>query len=264
MISQQKTPLPGSREAGGFLLLSLAAGAFIATLFYAESFPALRIPFVYATPVLLSAALLLVYRLTLLGTAAVPPLPFILGVVFFAGGAAFDILATLLHSPDLKREGNPFARTLLDSSHPLMVVFVYGFVCQVLYVSVQCISWLAFLRHRSTILASLRGFQSRLLFIKAATGGANLTWRQWFIPLRWSELPQMYYAFWLLAMLMLVGSVDRWYLGFSWFELVPRIRWQVMTLTVIGGIACYLTWLWHASRKRAIVVADATEEKSLE
>jgi hypothetical protein len=252
MGSPDATPIPGNREARSLLLVSsLAACAVILVVFPFGLFPGLTVPAAYALPVLLTLCLVLAVGLARAGTAGAPAAATLLGIAFILGGPTFDIVATVIHTPDLKLEANPIARTLLDSGHTLPFVYAYGFVAQGLLVLVQCALWVGLLRHRRILVESLRGFPSLLLFLKAATGGAELTWRQWLFPLRAADLPRAYHLLWLLAVLLLAGVVYRWYLGLEWFGLVPFVRWPVVVLAVVGGLAGYLTWLWYASREDA-------------
>jgi hypothetical protein len=255
-VSQEVIPLPGTREAKVLLQLFFSVAALSLVIYYSEFFPSLA-PFVaYALPFLLVISLPIIISLHHAGNAAVPVSVFLLGMTLIVGGGLFDIATTLIHTPDLQQEGNPIARVLLDSGHSLSVVLAYGFATQLLYLFDLCALWLAFLRHRSILAESLRGFPSPLLFIKAATGGTGLTWRQWMLPLHYSELPRAYYLLWVMTVTLVVGIVDRWYLGLEWLELVPRVRWYVTIFAVVSGMVIYLTWLWYASRQRSAVVAS--------
>lgn len=254
--------LPGTREAKALLLLFCTAVALLIPLFSFKFVPLLALFAVYATPFLLVISLPFVMRLQRSGNLSVPVYPALLGVILIVVGGLFDVTATLVHTPDLKREANLLARALLDSGHPLTVVLLFGFLCQILLLLVLCELWLALLRHRLILAESLRGFQSPLLFMKAATGGADLTWRQWMLPLRFSELPRAYHTFWAgTATLLVAGTVDRWYLGLEWFKLVPRIRWYVATLAATSGLLCYLTWLWYALGERQSGVVNASPQR---
>ena len=54
---------------------------------------------------------------------------------------------------------------------------------------------------------------------------------------------------------MIIGVIDRWYLGLEWFRLVPSVRWIVSGVGLVAGLALYLIWLWLASR-----ITDNPEE----
>jgi hypothetical protein len=239
---------PGKREAQLFIAAVLTIALAGLAVF---QIPVLR-PyiafFIYALPLGLLFALICAARMASLGGSDVPAAPFVIGMIFLIGGPAFDMSATIIHTPDLSREGNPLARALLDSGHSVAFVSYYGLAAQALYAATLCALWLGLLKHRSDLAASLCDQRSVLRFLKAATGGAELTWRQWIFPLRASELPSAYHAYWLLAATILTTIIDRWYLGFEWFGLVPRIRWIVDAISITAGLVFYFGWLWARSR----------------
>lgn len=157
------------------------------------------------------------------------------------------MVATVIHSAQLRDESNPLARGLLDSGHSLAFVYGYGILSQSLLLALVVTLWFALLRHRNILAASLRGHSSFMRFMKAATGGAHLTWRQWIIPLKMSELPCAYQLFWVVAVTLVAGVSDRWYCGLEWFNVVSSIRWIVLGTALIIGYVVYFRWLWLAS-----------------
>ena len=169
-------------------------------------------------------------------------------MVFIVVGACFDMTATLLHAPDLSNEANPVARALLDSAHPLWSVLLYGALCQSLWLLTVCLLWAALLRHRLTIIDSLRDATSCWQFIKCLTGGARLSWRQWLFPFRISELPDMYFYVWFVAVVFVSGSIDRWYLGLEWFGLLIGYRFHVLITGILLGLTAYVTWARCAAK----------------
>ncbi len=113
-----------------------------------------------------------------------------------------------------------------------------------MFLSLLCALWIGLLRHRWFLAASIQGVRSPLRFLKAATGGGALTWRQWLLPLGLSDLPTGYHVLWALAVVMLAGTVDRWYLGLRWFELVPYAPGLLALVAIAIGLLTYLIWLW--------------------
>ncbi len=87
-----------------------------------------------------------------------------------------------------------------------------------------------------------------MAFLKAATGGSGLTWRQWLLPMRLSELTDSSYVVWIVAVVLFAGGVDRWYLGLEWYGLVAGSHLLVGVCSILGGFCIYLAWLWWASR----------------
>ena len=124
----------------------------------------------------------------------------------------------------------------------------YAVVGQTLYVLFLLTLWFALLRHRRQLIDSLPRGASFLDFFKAACGGAELTWRQVLFPLRMAELPWAYQLFWPLAILLLAGSADRWYLGLEWWGVVEGRRAAVGVAAMSLGFLAYFWWLWSATR----------------
>jgi hypothetical protein len=244
----EPAPMPGAREARYLILLGVCSASFIIAIYVLHLFPGIAAPSAFALPPVLAIGLYLAIRLARSGTTAAPARWLIPGFIFIVGGAAFDMTATVRHSPDLGQETNPIARALLDSGYPLAVVYGLAIVCQGLWISLICTLWTALLKHRSTLVMSLREARSLLVFLKAATGGAALTWRQWLLPMRLSDLPDWSYAMWLVAVVLIAGGVDRWYLGLEWYGLVAGSRLLVVLSSIVGGLCIYLAWLWWASR----------------
>lgn len=230
-----------------FVVFLLLAGFALLCVFFMSRLADLRVPAAYLVPLLGCVALwfaVAIYR------SAVESLPvglFFLGLIVVAGGAAFDVFATLVHSPTLKRESNPIARALLDSGHPLQFIYLYGFVSQILYVSVVLALWAAFLRHRKTFIQLVLSTHPKSLweFYKTAGGGNHLSWRQFFFPLTLSELPNAYYALWTYVAITLVcGGLYRWWLGLEWFGLVPNFfSWQIAVTSALLGLVISIAWL---------------------
>jgi hypothetical protein len=183
---------------------------------------------------------------------------FLAGAFYVVGGIALDVFATILHTPDLKDETNPFARFLLDSGHSLGFVYVYGFVAQTLLGLFACAFWGAFLHHKNTWLeASLECHpKSFIEYFKAATGGGKLTYRQWLFPMRLSELPSFYYAIWFLIPVIFGSILERWYLGLFWFQACPFVPYHLVGIA--GIVICllfFVGWLqssYYQLRKRLI------------
>ncbi len=249
MPDSDATPPPGNTEARLLLLISLATAVWILIVFLLGRLPSARIPTAYALPIILAPSLLLAIRLARKGAAPIPLALGTIGILFIVGGGTFDMAATVIHTPTLRGESNFVGRALLDSGHPLPFVYGYAVLSQTLLLALVCTLWLSLLRHRNILIASLQGHSSFMRFIKAATGGAHLTWRQWIIPFKMSELPRAYQLFWVLVVGLVAGMVDRWYLGLEWFNLVSSIRWIVLGAALFIGLGGYFIWLWLASRR---------------
>jgi hypothetical protein len=248
MTSTQATALPGNSEAKALILLFPAAMLWGILVFSLDRFPAAVIPTAYAVPFLLVVCLFFAVSLFRRGTSTVS-LPFLLiGWLFIVGGVLLDVTATLIHTPDLANEGNVLARTLLDSGHDLTFVYVYGAIAQTLVVLFLSALWFAFLRHRTALVESIPRASSFPVFLKASTGGAQLSWRQWLCPLRSADLPWSYHLQWWLAILLIAGCVDRWYLALEWWQGISGFRWQVLGFGWTLATILYFRWLWRATR----------------
>ena len=183
------------------LLLGTFATVIVFLIGFLPVFKPLAIPMSYLAPFALVYAVVLAVILYRQGTSDVPPLPALIGIILVVGGVAFDLIVTVTHSPNLSKEANPFVRLFLDSGYSLEFVYAYGFIFQFLFTLIICVLWIAFLRHRETLLASARKSnpKSGFAFLKAAMGGAHLSWRQFLIPLKLTDLPMSYHMTWLVV-----------------------------------------------------------------
>src|SRR5262249_52106437 len=132
-------------------------------------------------------------------------------------------------------------------------VFIYGAACQSLLAIGSILLWRGLLSNRATLIDSIRGSSPSFSeFMKAILGGAELTWKQWFIS--WCRYPggrsekDFFYPLAIAAMLV-GGAAYRWYLGLEWFGFAPINRVVVAIGSVVLGLAVYFTWAWHAVRR---------------
>ena len=200
----------------------------------------------YALPIPVIGLLFTSYRVWLRGEdrSSIPILWIGWGYLF--GGISFDMAATIIHSPDLSQEMNPIARILLDSGHALSFVYIYGFVMQGILLFFYCILWAGFLRHNRLYLKSVYqlGSRSYWFFFKAATGGGNLTWRQWLLPISLNDLPSAYHILWFTAPYLVLGSATyRYLLGLQWFDLFPFVNRILLGGTILG-LAFLIEMIW--------------------
>lgn len=244
-----------SRElANQLLALVLVSFSVLLTVFFLPSLQVLRIPVTYLLLTAEVYALYIAVRLYQAGTGPLPAAPFAAGCLFIVGGAALDIFATIARTPTLTQEANYVARALLDTGHSLTSVYILAFLGQILFLLFACVLWAAFLRHSKTVVAL--AFQARPRtyweFMKAAAGGAQLTWRQFLFPWKLSELPRAYFMVWMIPLLLLVTALDRWYWGLNWFGILPYFSdtVRILTLCLLWAVV-YLGWLWYCYRHLA-------------
>jgi hypothetical protein len=222
-------------------LVTLAA----CLVYFTQPLRALRLPLAFFLPLALMYSIVLAVALYRKGIGDLPALPFIVGCVFVSGGVALDGIATLVMTPTLRHEVNPVARALLDAGLPAGLVVVYGIVSEVLFASLVCTLWAAFLRHRKALITSARSNNPKSAsdFIKAAVGVAHLSSRQFFLPHKTSELPTSYHIVWLVMAGLVGGCSFRWYLGLSWLDLVSVPCPVVLVVSVGLPIIAYYAWL---------------------
>ncbi len=209
----------------------------------------------YSLPAIGLLMLVLLDRLVSQGETRLPKLVTWCGAAFIVGGAICDISVTVVCSPDLAMEGNPYVRVLIDSQHPLAFVYAHALITQSLYITLFCGLWLGFLRHRQTIADTISASApvGWFGFLKAATGGPHLTTRQWLVPLRTSEVPLLYHYVWLVAIPVVFGiSLFRWYAALEWLGFVEpafSTRFLVVIHGVFSTLVLYFLTMWRLSRQ---------------
>lgn len=165
-----------------------------------------------------------------------PSILLIFGLAFIIGGAAFDIYATLRHSPDLMHEANPFARTLLDNGASLKTVMISALLAQVGVVFVSSMIWANFVARLEWYRNMIRDARGIRLLGKVLGARDN----------RWSSLlgARVRYDVFVssLGMVVLALFAYRWYLGMEWFGWVPVSRVAAPTFLLSLALAFLLVW----------------------
>ena len=238
---------PGNWEVIAILAATVVIGLWLG-LIILNLVPGAIVPTAYAIPLILLGLLLVVIRLMLQGTAKIPIALGLIGVVYIVGGGLFDMVATVVHSPSLDRESNLLGRALLDSGHSIQLVYFYAILAQSLWLTLMSLLWLSLLRHRKLIVEAIGEQPTFWHFLKAASGGRYRTWRQWWLPLRISELPSAYPFFWLIMAIAMGALIDRWYLGLEWFRIVGNARWIVDGGAMALAFVVYHLWLYSSTK----------------
>jgi hypothetical protein len=238
--------LRANSYAKQLLLGTLMVSGVFFLVFYLRYLRVLRLPLAYLLPVLLVYGISVSIKLCRLGTGSAPVSLVVVGAVLLFGGAAFDVIATITVSPRLDQEANVVARALLDSGHAVSFVYVYGLVAQVLIQLLALILWVGFLRHQETLVTLARETKSEstIDFTKALLGGAHLTRRQFFFPLRLSELPKSYNLVWILPVMWVTISPYRWHLGLEWLGMAPISRTSAAVLWFMVSQLICSAWIW--------------------
>ncbi|MBM84214.1 MAG: hypothetical protein CMJ78_26975 [Planctomycetaceae bacterium] len=253
-----------NRTLRGFLIYSVAVTVWLglASIAINPSFSSVRVASFFALtttyllPVLGLGIIWLLWRLNQQGDGKLVLLPLLAGLSIIIGGALLDLSVTVLNSPDLADEGNRFVRILLETGHPLSFVYAHWLMTQAIFVSVFCLLWIGFLKHRENLVRTLRMAEpsSTLDFLKVATGGAELTMRQWLFPVKVSELPFLYHGLWVTAMTMIFGnSLFRCYAALEWLDVIqPTVlgRRIVIVVSAITALVGYFVVLWKLYQSR--------------
>jgi hypothetical protein len=175
-----------------------------------------------------------------------------LGGLFILGGIVADLGATIYHSPDLQQEANPIARALLDSGHSLATVYIIGLTGQALIALIGCTWWAALLAHRKAWLSRAMALRpsSYLEFVRLASGGGELTWRQILLPYKTEDFVVLYRTayWWFLVtfnIIFLDLTLGRYYIALVWFRVLPHHNIILMTLAALVPVmALVMVWLY--------------------
>jgi len=206
------------------ILLTVAVTAGVAAAFFFDFPVSWQVWAAYLLVIPALGLLLLSALFVAKGQGRMDRAGFWLGFGFIVGGITFDLWATLLQSPDLSMEGNKVIRTLLYTDHNPDFIYVYGLGLQSILGCVMTLLWAGFLRHRHTWFNAVMDHTPNTFveFLKATTGGGQLSWRQYLVPYRSSELLCGYHVLlWTLPPMLLYAAAFRWYVGLDWFDIVP-------------------------------------------
>jgi hypothetical protein len=163
------------------------------------------------------------------------PMPaFLLGGFIVVGGASFDIINTIIQTPDLSFEGNPVARLFFDNNFSVLFVYVLGFLGQSLIILFALLLWAVFLKTYPILLREIKNNPPKS-FICTMLGGPNASYFDLFL----GKVEPLYTV--PAVGPLLVGSfLYRWYLGLEWLELVPISRVLVPVLAILFSLILYL------------------------
>lgn len=166
-----------------------------------------------------------------------PVKSFLLGSFIVVGGATFDIVNTIIQTPDLSFEGNPVARLFLDNHFSVSFVYTVGVLGQSLVVLFTILLWAVFLKTYPVLLSELRNKPPKSL-ICTILGGPRAS----YVDLLVGKIEPIYTV--TAVAPLLVGSfLYRWYLGFEWLELVPISRVVAPSLAICFSLICYLYFM---------------------
>lgn len=256
--------LPGRRYAQIVVTSIVLCIVALVAAFLPQARPII-VPICLSTIPLFLFAALAAMPLALIGKSDVAMTPLLLGWFVVLAGAACDITATVRHSPNLAREANPVIRSLLDNGISLNRVFWFGGILQALFVSLACILWFGFLKHRETLVATMPPNGSLMAYLKAGTGARELNYRQWLCPFTYAELPWAYHLTWWCGIGFVGVSLYRFYLAMEWYRLVPIHPWWIR-LIAPTVLLIFVSWAYADWLKRSTAAltknADTIDDKA--
>lgn len=235
-----------------FIACGLTLGWMCADLVYGLLFEThrLRLLTTYLMPLFAAGVLAALWRFGRLGQSRIGKPALIAGSLFLAAAAGLDLLVTVRSDPYLTLEANPYIRVILDETeHTYGFVYAHVATTQLMFVAIFVTCWWAFLRHRGLILENVLRASPRSWpeFLKAATGGDRLTYRQWLLPLHPREIPNPYHSVWPAALAASFGtSLFRYWAAAEWLLLVPAettLRIVVLAIGVGCSVVAYYGWL---------------------
>ena len=185
------------------------------------------------------------------GDSPIPPATFLGGVLFMVGGTAFDIAVTLACSDELKREGNPIVRALLDADFSPQAIVAIGLIGQWALLAAGTLIWAIVFRHRASVIRSAWAArpQSPAQFIRAGVTGRLGPGLMGSGSTRSFQFPKAYHLLSVLGVCLPAGWFGRWCLGFQWLGVVKHdgvILTAVLVSTVALAFCGYLLWLHSA------------------
>ncbi|HEY9254186.1 MAG TPA: hypothetical protein VIP30_06590 [Stenotrophomonas sp.] len=166
----------------------------------------------------------------------------LIGVGFITVAAAFDIGATLHHSPTLKYEANPIAVALLDNGTPLAWVLGMGAVAQLSATLVASLLWANFVVRREDYVAWLVAAQGHVPLPMRLLGAR----RRSIIDLLAGRNLEPGAQIVALGPFALAWAAYRVWLGLEWFGWAPLSR----VLIPIGVLLGTYLLLWHWARRQ--------------
>lgn len=183
----------------------------------------------------------------------------IIGMVVLIASIWFDVLATILVSPDLVQEGNPFIMMAQNLHVPRWGIYLLGFLAQLGITIISCAFWFSFLRHYKIYLKVLWAMnpQNLFQFIWVALGGNLASTKSH--PKR-ESFSRSYRAFWVIF-LCLIQPFSRWVFGLEWLglpirkSLVPYIGvgavflGEIIMVLIALIVLGWLTYQYYSQKK---------------
>lgn len=116
------------------------------------------------------------------------PVSLAVGGLWLFGGAAFDMIATIVRTPDLSMEANPIAVALRDAGVPVAGIVVFAIVAQLgfqVFKGLGLWAWIVWRPVYATAPMGLRGLALRGLVLVGLIE-ALASWGRWYLGLEWT------------------------------------------------------------------------------
>lgn len=167
---------------------------------------------------------------------------FWIGTFLIISGSMMDMITTVMHSPDLAREGNFMVLMLLEVHATLAFIYLFMLMFQIVFVTLSVSLWACFLKTYTDIV-SLIPYKNVLTTFRWLYGAGQVSNLNWVFNRKLDP----YFAISLMTIFLVMTQFLRWYVVLEWFEVIPiAINFRIMAvLTVAGMGAAGLTGLTH-------------------
>ena len=229
-----------TRGLFGLLIVFIIAGIGFFELNANQVFVKLQFTIVFLLVATGGVATYWVLRLARIATGTFSRLIAWLGIGFIAGGKCFDIIATLLKTPDLASESNLIARLFLDNGFPVGFVYALGFLSQLLLTIISCGLWMAFIKHYRIYFELVWKLKPRSLieFLVACAGGSTR-----FARVTNQTYSSSYRVLWPGA-LWFIAPVSNWANGLAWLGIIsPAVDANIAGMERTLAIPLFALWL---------------------
>jgi hypothetical protein len=231
------------RRAAQLEILALCCVTILLIILQADLLPRFRVELCYASILIGVVTLCEAGTMAYSASGEFRILPSALGVIWIGLGAGVETIAVLATRPDLKYV-NHIITILQCTGHSNSFVFAYVAMGEVLMVGTLSLLWIAWTRSCETIVDELPPTRNYWLLLKASTGGRDLTFRQWLVPLTYSELPAAVPLVWATLVVAMGAWVMRYLSTLVLFNVVPWwFSWVIASLGGFVSWASYVFWL---------------------
>lgn len=155
------------------------------------------------------------------------------GCFIILGGVFFDVINTIIGSPDLSLESNPIVLYMSRNRLSLNSIYLLGFLGQVTLITMATLLWAVFLKNFNFLVEHLKGSSGRILFYEII-GGKETTLFKLIIG-----KTNPFNVIMFCIPLFISIFIYRWYLGLEWLGLVPISRIIAPTVIICAAAVGY-------------------------